>query len=250
MQEPHRTGHLHHAARRMTPGRTRVKPGRCHLHRGAPTPETGSLPPAKGSSPNARGRHAGADRGARFRGPRPRGRRDLRSYAPDVVPGRGRPARFPPAPEENPPWITRWPPSVWCSWPNSATPLAGPLFLALGFWTVLDRADEDEQAELRRRSVLLSMAVAFLVATLGDKIMLATAALASWNGGALATWVGASLGMTAASGLAIVLTVMLGSSLPQTPLAVRCGGRLRAVRQGLAGTLLRFERRVAGMRRR
>lgn len=111
--------------------------------------------------------------------------------------------------------------------PDRAMSLVGGLlFLGFGIWTLRGDEEEDEQAELRGRSVLLGVTGAFLVAEFGDKTMLATAALASTNT-VLPTWLGASVGMAAASGLAIALTVLLGAKLPQrTVRFVAAGGFL------------------------
>lgn len=99
----------------------------------------------------------------------------------------------------------------------------GLLFLGFGVWTLLDRDDEDEEAELRGRSVLLGVTVAFLIAEFGDKTMLATAALASTNS-PVPTWAGASLGMITASGLAIAVTALLGARLPQRAVQIVAAG--------------------------
>jgi putative Ca2+/H+ antiporter (TMEM165/GDT1 family) len=90
----------------------------------------------------------------------------------------------------------------------------GSLFLAFGVWTVLDRDDAEEAGELRSGSVLLGVTLAFLVAELGDKTMLATATLAGTRE-PVPTWLGAAFGMTVASGLAIAVATWLGSRLPE-----------------------------------
>ena len=91
----------------------------------------------------------------------------------------------------------------------------GLLFLGFGIWTLRgDDDDDDEDTELRSGSVLLGVTLAFMLAEFGDKTMIATTTLAGTQG-ALPTWLGASLGMTAASGLAVVVATLLGARLPQ-----------------------------------
>ena len=92
----------------------------------------------------------------------------------------------------------------------------GLLFLGFGLWTLLDDDDDDddEDEELRSGSVLLGVTLAFLIAEFGDKTMLATLTLAGTQP-AVPTWLGAGLGMTAASGIAIVLATAAGARLPE-----------------------------------
>lgn len=90
----------------------------------------------------------------------------------------------------------------------------GLLFLAFGLWILRPEDDEEETVELRGSSVLLGVTLAFVVAEFGDKTMLATITLASTQP-AVPTWIGASLGMTVASGLAIVVGAALGARLPE-----------------------------------
>ncbi len=89
----------------------------------------------------------------------------------------------------------------------------GLLFIAFGAW-MLRQDDDAIEADVRSRSVFAGVTLAFLVAEIGDKTTLATAALASTQD-PVATWIGASLGMSAASGLAIVVGNLAGSRLPQ-----------------------------------
>ena len=58
------------------------------------------------------------------------------------------------------------------------------------------------------------MGVAFFLAELGDKTMLATITLATQHGW-LGTWIGSTVGMVAADALAIVVGRMLGKHLPE-----------------------------------
>jgi Ca2+/H+ antiporter, TMEM165/GDT1 family len=107
--------------------------------------------------------------------------------------------------------------------------VGGLLFLGFGVWTLRgEDDDEEEDAPLRSGSVLLGVTLAFLVAEFGDKTMLATATLATTRA-PLPTWIGATLGMTLASGLAILLVKRLGRHLPE-----------RAVRLTAAALFLLF----------
>ena len=99
--------------------------------------------------------------------------------------------------------------------PERAVAIGGGLiFLGFGVWTLLDRDDDDEgeDAGLRGSSVLLGVTLAFLIAEFGDKTMLATLTLAGTQP-PLPTWIGASLGMTAASGIAIAVATLVGRQL-------------------------------------
>ncbi len=104
----------------------------------------------------------------------------------------------------------------------------GLLFLGFGIWTLRGDDEDEHAADLRHGSVLLGVTIAFLVAEFGDKTMLATVTLASTQA-ALPTWAGAAVGMTLASGLAVVLASALGSRLPD-----------RLVRLLAAGAFLLF----------
>lgn len=95
--------------------------------------------------------------------------------------------------------------------------VAGIAFLGFAAWTLRgDRLSEAEHARARRKasSVVAAVAVAFFLAELGDKTMLATVALATqheWLG----TWIGSTLGMVVADALAIGVGLVLGKHLPQ-----------------------------------
>lgn len=109
--------------------------------------------------------------------------------------------------------------------------IAGIAFLGFAAWTLRgDELTEDEADRSRgtTRSVLLTVGVAFFLAELGDKTMLATVTLATDNG-LLGTWIGSTLGMVAADALAIVVGQQLGARLPE-----------RTVRIGAAITFVGF----------
>lgn len=86
-----------------------------------------------------------------------------------------------------------------------------------GFWTLRgDELSEDEESKAGRtaRSAFFVVAVAFFLAELGDKTMLATVTLATTEGW-FGTWIGSTLGMVAADALAIGVGALLGKALPE-----------------------------------
>lgn len=95
--------------------------------------------------------------------------------------------------------------------------VAGLAFFGFAAWTLRgDKLDDDEatRADKTTKSVLIAVAVAFFLAELGDKTMLATVTLATKNG-LFGTWLGSTLGMVAADALAIVVGQQLGARLPE-----------------------------------
>lgn len=94
---------------------------------------------------------------------------------------------------------------------------AGAAFLGFGAWTLRgDRLTDEERrtADRSGRPAVLLVGVAFLLAELGDKTMLATITLATQYGW-FGTWVGSTLGMVAADALAILVGRLLGRKLPE-----------------------------------
>src|SRR4051794_30611732 len=94
--------------------------------------------------------------------------------------------------------------------------IGGLAFVAFGFWTLHgDKLSESERSRAERstRSAVVAVSVAFFLAELGDKTMLATITLATrygWFG----TWLGSTVGMVAADALAIVVGRLLHRHLP------------------------------------
>ena len=94
---------------------------------------------------------------------------------------------------------------------------AGIAFLGFALWTLRgDELTEEEAAKARQRKgrAILVVGVAFFLAELGDKTMLAAITLATqedWLG----TWIGSTIGMVAADALAIGVGAILGRTLPE-----------------------------------
>jgi putative Ca2+/H+ antiporter (TMEM165/GDT1 family) len=116
--------------------------------------------------------------------------------------------------------------------------VAGVAFLVFAAWTLRGDSLDDEEssaAERTTRHAVVAASVAFFLAELGDKTMLATITLATkedpWG-----TFIGSTLGMVAADALAIVVGQMLGARLPER--AIRIGAAVAFV---VFGVLLILE---------
>ncbi|PMR62594.1 hypothetical protein C1A38_03315 [Verrucosispora sp. ts21] len=95
--------------------------------------------------------------------------------------------------------------------------LAGVAFIGFGLWTLRgDSLTEEDKRKAARggKSAVLTVGVAFFLAELGDKTMLATITLATQYGW-FGTWVGSTIGMVAADALAIIVGRLLGRKLPE-----------------------------------
>ncbi|MCW0215596.1 MAG: TMEM165/GDT1 family protein [Pseudonocardia sp.] len=95
--------------------------------------------------------------------------------------------------------------------------VAAIAFFGFGAWTLRGdslSAEEEAKAGRRARSAIVAASVAFFLAELGDKTMLATITLATQHGW-FGVWLGSTLGMVAADGLAIVIGRQLGRRLPE-----------------------------------
>jgi len=100
--------------------------------------------------------------------------------------------------------------------------VAGLAFLGFAAWTLRgDELTEEEAAKARSATgmAILAVGVAFFLAELGDKTMLATITLATQEGW-FGTWVGSTLGMVAADALAIGVGAVLGKQLPEKVIKV------------------------------
>jgi len=117
--------------------------------------------------------------------------------------------------------------------------VAGIAFLGFAAWTLRgDELSDEEAAKAERersRSVFLTVGIAFFLAELGDKTMLATITLAT-DHGLFGTWIGSTLGMVAADALAIGVGHVMGARLPER--VIRIGAAAAFV---LFGVLLIIE---------
>jgi putative Ca2+/H+ antiporter (TMEM165/GDT1 family) len=100
--------------------------------------------------------------------------------------------------------------------------VAGIAFLLFAVWTLRgDELGEGDEARARRSasSVVVAVGVAFFLAELGDKTMLATITLATTEE-AIGTWLGSTAGMVVADAIAIGLGAWLGARLPDRPIRI------------------------------
>jgi putative Ca2+/H+ antiporter (TMEM165/GDT1 family) len=103
--------------------------------------------------------------------------------------------------------------------------VAGVAFVGFGVWTLRgDSVDEDAAATPSKYGPILTSAVAFFLAELGDKTQLATITLAgryaaqpgiSQASAFWGVWMGSTIGMVLADGLAIFVGAVLGKKLPE-----------------------------------
>jgi Ca2+/H+ antiporter, TMEM165/GDT1 family len=126
-------------------------------------------------------------------------------------------------------------PTVYLTWG------AGVLFVGFGFWTLRgDSVDEGEARAQDRFGPILTTAIAFFLAELGDKTQIMTVTIAADPGAALRTfggfastwvpaglsaptgvsaflgvWAGSTVGMVLADGIAILAGAVLGKTLPE-----------------------------------
>jgi Ca2+/H+ antiporter, TMEM165/GDT1 family len=114
---------------------------------------------------------------------------------------------------------------------NLVNVIAAVAFFGFAAWTLRgDELSDDERkrAQQSRRSAFVAVAVAFFLAELGDKTMLATVTLATqynWVG----VWIGSTVGMVLADLLAILVGRYLGTRLPE-----------RTIRYGAAALFVVF----------
>ena len=105
--------------------------------------------------------------------------------------------------------------------------LAALSFIGFGLWTLKgDKLDEGEVKKKRRRfGVVMTVAIAFFLAELGDKTQLATIALAArFSGTPAGVLAGTTTGMLAADAFGIVVSVVLCRRIPERTIKLVSAG--------------------------
>ncbi len=105
---------------------------------------------------------------------------------------------------------------------NVINVVAGLVFFVFALWTLRgDALGDEDEARARRtgRSVILAIGIAFFLAELGDKTMLATITLATTEA-PIGTWLGSTVGMVLADAIAIAVGAVLGARLPERPIQI------------------------------
>ncbi len=93
--------------------------------------------------------------------------------------------------------------------------LIGLSFIGFGIWTLRGDSCKENGKKRNRLGPVMTVAIAFFLAELGDKTQLATISLAAQYHSFLGVWLGSTFGMVAADGIAIVIGVIAGKKLPE-----------------------------------
>jgi putative Ca2+/H+ antiporter (TMEM165/GDT1 family) len=110
--------------------------------------------------------------------------------------------------------------------------LAGLAFIGFGIWTLRgDELGDEEKLSQSRFGPLMTVAITFFLAELGDKTMLATVTIASQQQSFVGVWLGSTLGMVVADGIAIIVGKIMGKRLPER--AIKYGATLVFIASGL-----------------
>lgn len=93
--------------------------------------------------------------------------------------------------------------------------IAAASFILFGIWTIRGDTLEDKEKKKSLLGPVLTVAVAFFIAEMGDKTQLATVALAVKYNAPVATLMGTTAGMLVADAIGIYIGVVLGKRLPE-----------------------------------
>ncbi len=114
--------------------------------------------------------------------------------------------------------------------------LASASFILFGLWTLKGDELGDEAKKKTRFGPIITVAIAFFIAEMGDKTQLATIALAAkYPSSPAGTLIGTTTGMLIADGIGIVVGVVLCKKIPER--AIKIGAAALFMLFGLASTL-------------
>ena len=110
--------------------------------------------------------------------------------------------------------------------------LAGLAFIGFGAWALRREESADRQLSIGRQlGPMMTVAIAFFVAELGDRTMLATIMIASREKNFAGVWLGSTTGLLSSNALAIIVGNVLGRKLPDKTL--RYGAAVIFIASGL-----------------
>ncbi len=93
--------------------------------------------------------------------------------------------------------------------------VAAASFILFGLWTIRGDTLNNEYKRKMVMGPIITVAIAFFIAEMGDKTQLATVALAAKYDNPLATLLGTTTGMMIADGLGIYVGVVAGRKIPE-----------------------------------
>jgi len=97
--------------------------------------------------------------------------------------------------------------------------IAGLAFISFGLWALLDEEAELEKAKsVSRIGSFMAVSLAFFLAELGDRTMLATIMIAAREKSFMGAWLGSSIGLSSSNMLAIPAGKLMGKKLPRKSL--------------------------------
>lgn len=121
---------------------------------------------------------------------------------------------------------------------GSALPLfwinltSGALFIWFGLWSLRDDKEMvTSPVKSGHYGSLITVAITFFLAELGDRTMLATVMVASRERNLIGVWLGSTLGLICANALAIIVGKALGKHLPDK--ALKFGTSLIFIASGI-----------------
>lgn len=104
--------------------------------------------------------------------------------------------------------------------------LVGLSFIGFGAWALKGDSYEDKTSQRNAKKIwpVITVAIAFFLAELGDKTQLATISLAAQYRSFFGVWLGSTFGMVAADAVAIVVGVIAGKKLPEKTIKIASAG--------------------------